>query len=92
MNRSYRKLLAKGFALSAFALAATFGAANSANAGGCTKEQGRQYCTSDALKLCSAFVPNETKIEACLKQNVAKLSPDCKKCFSSFEDAMGWTN
>jgi hypothetical protein len=85
MNRSTRKFLA----LSAFTFVAAIGVASSANAA-CTKEQGRQYCTGDAMKLCSAFIPNETKIEACLRQNVAKLSPDCKKCFSSFAEAMGW--
>ena len=65
----------------------------SANANaGCNRDQGRQYCTGDAMRLCSAFIPDETKIQACLKQNLNKLSPDCKKCFSSFEEAMGWTN
>jgi hypothetical protein len=81
-----KNTFAKGLALSLLS-AAVFAA--HANAG-CTREQGQQYCTSDAMRLCSQFIPDETKIAACLKQNLKNLSPNCKKCFSSFEEEMGW--
>ncbi|MGZ6468717.1 MAG: hypothetical protein ACXWQJ_15565 [Bdellovibrionota bacterium] len=87
MNRTCRKFLVKGFAVSLFSMVAVFAGASNAHAG-CTRDQGQQYCTSDAMKLCSAFIPNETKIQACLRKNVKKLSPDCKKCFSSFAPAL----
>jgi hypothetical protein len=87
MNRMCRKILVKSFAVSLFSVVAVFASASNANAG-CTRDQGQQYCTSDAMKFCSAFIPDETKIQACLRKNLSKLSPDCKKCFSSFEDAL----
>ncbi|MGZ3651075.1 MAG: hypothetical protein ACXVB9_03440 [Bdellovibrionota bacterium] len=88
MNRLCRQILVKGFAVSLFSVVAILGSASIANAG-CTRDQGQQYCTNDAFKFCSAFIPDEAKIQACLLKNVAKLSPDCKKCFSSFEDVLG---
>jgi hypothetical protein len=83
MKNAFRNFLVLGFA------AATLGLAANAHAG-CTRDQGRQFCTNDALKLCSQFIPDEAKIQACLQKNYAQLSPNCKKCFSSFEEAMGW--
>lgn len=32
----------------------------------------------DAFRLCSRFIPDEKKVEACLVENVAQLSPDCR--------------
>jgi len=42
----------------------------------------QKACTPDVFRLCSAFIPNEDRIVACLKQNKDKLSPGCKKVFS----------
>ena len=39
-------------------------------------------CTGDVYRLCSAFVPDEDKIVACLERNVPNLSPGCKKVFT----------
>jgi hypothetical protein len=39
-------------------------------------------CTPDVFRLCSAEIPSETRIVACLKQKKAKLSPGCRKIFS----------
>ena len=89
MKKICRKFLVKGFAVSLLSAVAVLGFTSNANAG-CNHDQGRQYCTNDAMKLCSAFIPNEAKIEACLRNNFKKLSPNCKKCFSSFGEAMGW--
>ena len=34
-------------------------------------------CTSDVFNLCSAFIPNEDPIVACLQSKRAELSPAC---------------
>ena len=39
-------------------------------------------CTPDVFRLCSAQIPDEKRIVACLKQNTARLSPACRKVFS----------
>ncbi len=39
-------------------------------------------CTPDVFRLCSAQIPSQGKIVACLKQNKARLSPACRKVFS----------
>ena len=41
-----------------------------------TAEQ-RSACMGDAFKFCGSDIPNVSKIEACLKSNVEKLSPAC---------------
>jgi hypothetical protein len=43
-----------------------------------TKED-QEACTPDVYRLCSAHIPDEDKIVACLKQNKSKLSPACRK-------------
>ena len=64
------------------AAAATFLCATSAfaqeNRG--TPEQ-RAACTSDALRLCSSYIPDATKIEFCLRQNKSDLSDACRSVF-----------
>jgi hypothetical protein len=39
-------------------------------------------CTPDVFRLCSAQIPSQGRIVACLRQNRAKLSPACRKVFS----------
>jgi hypothetical protein len=39
-------------------------------------------CTPDVFRLCSAQIPSEGKIVACLIRNKARLSPACRKVFS----------
>lgn len=39
-------------------------------------------CTPDVWRLCSAYIPSESRIVACLKANRARLSPACRKVFS----------
>jgi hypothetical protein len=41
-----------------------------------------QACTPDAMRLCSEFIPDESKITACLRKNRRALSPECRKVFS----------
>ena len=37
----------------------------------------QEACTPDVFSLCSAYIPNEDPILACLKAKRAQLSPAC---------------
>ena len=50
-----------------------------------TAEQ-QEACTPDALKLCSATIPDIPKTTACMKAHFADLSPRCR---AAFADATG---
>ncbi|WP_458760429.1 hypothetical protein ACSVBT_06415 [Afipia sp. TerB] len=41
-----------------------------------TPEQ-REACTPDAFRLCGQFIPDEDRIEACLRAAGPRLSPAC---------------
>jgi hypothetical protein len=43
-----------------------------------TREQ-RLACTPDALRLCSAFIPNADEITTCLRERTAEISDACRK-------------
>jgi hypothetical protein len=43
-----------------------------------TREQ-RLACTPDALRLCSAFIPNADEITTCLRERSTELSDACRK-------------
>jgi len=45
-----------------------------------TPEQ-RAACEGDAMRLCSAHVPDVQRITACMSQNRRNLSPGCRKVF-----------
>ncbi len=47
-----------------------------------TAEQ-RAACTPDALRLCSAEIPNIPRIVACLRANKSNLSKPCQAAMSS---------
>lgn len=53
------------------------GSAIAAEHSGTQEEQ--QACTPDVFRLCSAQIPNEDRIVACLNKHMAKLSPACRK-------------
>jgi len=38
----------------------------------------RQACTPDAMRLCSAVIPDVARITACMKANRSQLSPACR--------------
>jgi hypothetical protein len=40
-------------------------------------------CQDDAFKFCQDLIPDEDKVKACLIANRRKLSPACRKLFSS---------
>lgn len=44
-------------------------------------EEARRACTPDVFRLCSEFIPDATKITACLKAKRDQLSPACGKVF-----------
>ena len=41
-----------------------------------TPEQ-QNACMGDAFKFCGDYIPDATKIEACLRTNVKIISPEC---------------
>lgn len=45
-----------------------------------TAEQ-RAACTPDAFRLCSAYIPDPSAVEACLRQRKPNLSEACKAVF-----------
>jgi hypothetical protein len=44
-------------------------------------DQQRQACTSDAFRLCSAYIPNVDRIKDCLRGNGPRLSKPCYDVF-----------
>jgi hypothetical protein len=47
-----------------------------------TAEQ-RSACMGDAFRFCGRDIPNVSRIEGCLQQNVARLHPACAAEFTS---------
>jgi len=47
---------------------------------GYSQEQ-EQACTPDAMRLCSAFIPDVDRITVCMVQNKSQLSPGCRAYF-----------
>jgi hypothetical protein len=47
-----------------------------------TPEQ-EQACTGDALRLCSADIPDIGRVTACMVRNKSQLSPACRAHFTS---------
>ena len=47
------------------------------------RQQAEHLCYDDVQRLCNADIPNEEKIEACMKVHRAQLSPGCRKVFDS---------
>lgn len=45
-----------------------------------TPEQ-RAACTSDALRICSRYIPDAARVENCLRQSTADLSDACRSVF-----------
>jgi hypothetical protein len=45
-----------------------------------TAEQ-RAACTGDAFEFCGAEIPDATRVEACLRKNIRKISPACQSMF-----------
>ena len=43
------------------------------------RQEAEHLCYDDAQKLCSDAIPDEVKVEACMKAKRAQLSPACGK-------------
>jgi hypothetical protein len=43
----------------------------------------RMACTPDALRLCSAFIPNADEITSCLREKNAEFSDACRTAFEA---------
>jgi predicted GNAT superfamily acetyltransferase len=81
-NRMRRPTLLARWCVSLALLSATASPALSSQG---TRAQ-RMACTPDALRLCSAFIPNADDVTTCLKEKNAELSDACR---TAFEAVMG---
>lgn len=50
-----------------------------------TAEQ-EQLCTNDAMRLCSAHIPNVDAITTCMQRQYSQLSPGCKSVFRAIPE------
>jgi hypothetical protein len=78
-NRMLRAMPLRQLCVSLTLLSATASPALSSQG---TREQ-RLACTPDALRLCSAFIPNADQITACLREKNAELSDACRTAFEA---------
>ncbi|MGA7781052.1 MAG: hypothetical protein WCA85_25560 [Paraburkholderia sp.] len=46
-----------------------------------SQDEQAKACRGDAMKFCSAEIPNKDKITACMKQHKKELSPGCQAMF-----------
>ncbi len=60
--------------------AALFVSAGSTPAFAYSQEQ-EQACTPDAMRLCGSFIPDVSRITACMIQKKSQLSPQCRRVF-----------
>lgn len=58
-------------------VALIFGGASKGFAHSGTQEE-QEACTPDVFRYCSAQIPSEDRIVACLNRHLAKLSPACR--------------
>ena len=45
------------------------------------RDQEQAACYGDATRLCNEFVPDEEKIEACMRAKMSQISAGCRKFF-----------
>jgi hypothetical protein len=43
----------------------------------------RQACTPDAMRLCSEFIPDVTKVTTCMNAKRAQLSQECRSAMAA---------
>jgi len=46
-------------------------------------------CASDLVRYCAGVMPGGGRIKACMKENMAQLSPSCREAFEAFEGKQG---
>jgi hypothetical protein len=54
-----------------------------------TRDEQEKACRGDAMKFCSAEIPNKDKITACMKQHKSELSPGCQAMFKPVHHSSG---
>ncbi len=67
-------VLLAGFSTAAFAATANKAKPN-------LRDQEQAACYDDATRLCKDDVPDEKKIEACMRSKMSQVSAGCKKFF-----------
>jgi hypothetical protein len=85
-NRMLRPTLLRHCGVSLALLSAAVSAAPALAQG--TRAQ-RMACTSDALRLCSAFIPDADAITACLRDKNAELGDACRSAFEAMNQLPG---
>jgi hypothetical protein len=70
MKPTFNRSIAYCFLSPVFAIPAAAGANQ--------RDDEAAACRGDAMKFCSAEIPNEDKITACMKQHVKELTPKCR--------------
>ncbi|MFZ0422212.1 MAG: hypothetical protein WAL80_04980 [Xanthobacteraceae bacterium] len=53
---------------------------------GAAPHPAQAQCEGDALRLCTASIPDRDRVKSCLLQNLNSLSPDCR---SQFREGQG---
>lgn len=49
-----------------------------AGAAGAQEQDVQQACTPDAMRLCGQFIPDRTRVEACMKAHRREWSEPCR--------------
>ena len=78
LSKHWRALAAAGCLALGLALAGS--AATPAAAQGTAAQ--RAACEQDAYRLCSEFIPDESRTASCLRRKRMSLSPACRAAFS----------
>lgn len=47
------------------------------------RQQAQQVCYDDVQRLCSDEIPDEDRIQACMREHRAELSPACRRVTTS---------
>ena len=47
------------------------------------RQEAEHLCYGDVQRLCNADIPDEVKIEACMKIHRSELSPGCRRVFDA---------
>jgi hypothetical protein len=73
--------------ISSFSIAGTVAALGLVGAMSVAMAQGtpeqQQACSGDAQRLCSQYIPDHSKVAACLARAKRQLSPACRAVFST---------
>ncbi|GAC88078.1 hypothetical protein NBRC3257_0754 [Gluconobacter thailandicus NBRC 3257] len=71
-----RRTMTRYLVILAYLAGLALGSANAA-----TRDEQKQACQGDAIRLCTFAIPNEAKITACMKKKLDQLSPKCRAMF-----------